>query len=194
MDSIPQGIKEYEWYTSPQSNKGHSLYFFWSYHSYAKDKFDFETETKNVQQVLDYAKQAGLYILARAGPYVNGETNNGGYALWMSDGSGGKVRTSDEKYHQAWLPYVKAVSAILAKNQISKGGPVIMMQVENELSETNYSATDTLVIYMQQLQKTMRDAGIVVPFFHNEKGMRAQSWSPGMSISIRKNTVSWQFI
>jgi len=140
--------------------------------------------------VLDYAKQAGLYILARAGPYVNGETNNGGYALWMSDGSGGKVRTSDEKYHQAWLPYVKAVSAILAKNQISKGGPVIMMQVENELSETNYSATDTLVIYMQQLQKTMRDAGIVVPFFHNEKGMRAQSWSPGMSISIRKNTVS----
>lgn len=30
---------------------------------------------------------------------------------------------------------------------------------------------------MTQLEEAFRDAGIVVPFTHNEKGMRSQSWS-----------------
>lgn len=128
------------------------------------------------------------------GPYCNAETNAGGFALWTSDGSGGKLRTSDETYHQAWIPWVKQVSAVLAKNQITNGGkkfaeagvdtrlipssgPVIMNQVENELQETVHVANNTVVKYMEQLKKAYRDAGIVVPLMHNEKGMRAQSWS-----------------
>lgn len=60
-----------------------------------KDIYDFETSGKNVQRMLDYAKEAGLYVIARAGPYSNTETNGGGYALWGSDGSLGMLR-SDE--------------------------------------------------------------------------------------------------
>lgn len=52
-----------------------------------------------------------------------------------------------------------------------------MNQVENELQETVHEANNTVVKYMEQLKKAYRDAGIVVPFMHNEKGMRAQSWS-----------------
>lgn len=139
--------------------------------------YDFDTPGKDIQQVLDYAKQAGLYVLARPGPYCNAETNGGGYALWTSDGSGGSYRTSDETYHQAWLPWIQEVSAVLAKNQITNGGPVILLQVENELQETVHSSSNTLVIYMEQLKKAFRESGIVVPFFHNEKGMRSMSWS-----------------
>ncbi|QDS68173.1 hypothetical protein FKW77_010438 [Venturia effusa] len=154
-----------------------SIYFFWSYHSPSKSIYDFKTGAKDIQRVLDYAKQAGLYVIARPGPYDNAETNAGGLALWTSDGSGGKYRTSDEAFRQAWTPWVKEVSAILAKNQITSGGNVIMSQVENELSETRHEANNTVVKYMEQLKKAYRDAGIVVPFMHNEKGMRAQSWS-----------------
>lgn len=53
----------------------------------------------------------------------------------------------------------------------------MLVQVENELQETVHLANNTLVIYMTQLEAAFRDAGIVVPFTHNEKGMRAQSWS-----------------
>jgi beta-galactosidase GanA len=99
-----------------------SLYFFWSYHSASKDVYDFETSGKNIQRLLDYCKEAGLYVIARAGPYINAETNGGGFALWGSDGSLGGLRTADNTYHQAWLQWVKAVGKILVANQITKGG------------------------------------------------------------------------
>ena len=123
------------------------------------------------------AKQAGLYVIARPGPYCNAETNAGGLALWTTDGSGGKYRTGDQKYHDAWLPWVQEISAVLKKNQITEGGPVILHQIENELQQTTYSADHTLVKYMESLKKAFRNAGIVVPFTHNEKGMRSMSWS-----------------
>jgi beta-galactosidase GanA len=44
-----------------------SIYFFWSYHSASKGAFDFETPGKHVQRLFDYAKEAGLWVVARAG-------------------------------------------------------------------------------------------------------------------------------
>lgn len=55
--------------------------------------------------------------------------------------------------------------------------PVILNQIENEYQETTHSANATQVIHMEQLEAAFRDAGLVVPSTHNEKGMRAQSWS-----------------
>ncbi|KAI9704628.1 MAG: hypothetical protein M1820_005376 [Bogoriella megaspora] len=154
-----------------------SIYFFWSYHSASKGVFDFKTSGKDVQRLLDMAKEAGLYVIARPGPYINGETNAGGFALWTSDGSGGKYRTNNETFYQAWLPYVQEIGAILKANQITEGGPVILNQIENELQETTHQANNTLVLYMEQIEQAFRDAGIVVPFISNEKGERSQSWS-----------------
>ena len=154
-----------------------SIYFFWSYHSASKGEYDFTTPARDIQRLFDMAKEAGLYVIARPGPYCNAETNGGGFALWTSDGSGGKYRTSDNTYRQVWSEWVAEVGAIIAKNQITNGGPVILAQVENELSQTKYEATNTLVVYMEQLKTAFKDAGIVVPLTHNEKGFRAKSWS-----------------
>ncbi|OBT81223.1 hypothetical protein VE02_09886 [Pseudogymnoascus sp. 03VT05] len=154
-----------------------SLYFFWSYHSASRDVYDFETSGKNVQRLLDYCKEAGLYVIARSGPYINAETNGGGFALWGSDGSMGSLRTSDETYHQAWLPWVAKMGKIIADNEITKGGPVIMNQLENELQETSHVATASAVVYMEQLKAAFLDAEVTVPSSHNEKGQRSMSWS-----------------
>jgi beta-galactosidase GanA len=99
-----------------------SVYFFWSYHSASKGVYDFETSGKNVQRMLDYAKEAGLYVIARPGPYHNAETNGGGFALWGSDGSMGNLRTSDKTYQQSWQPWVAQIGKILAANEITQGG------------------------------------------------------------------------
>jgi beta-galactosidase GanA len=154
-----------------------SVYFFWAYHSPARDVFDFENSGKNIQRMFDYAKEAGLYVIVRPGPYCNAQANGGGFALWTSDGSGGEYRTSDEQYHQAWLPYYQTVGSIIAKNQVTRGGPVIIWQVENELQETVHEPNNTLVLYMEQLENATRDAGIVIPLSHNEKGESFHSWS-----------------
>ncbi|KXS96174.1 hypothetical protein AC578_2652 [Pseudocercospora eumusae] len=154
-----------------------SIYFFWSYHSPKPGIFDFESPGKDIQKLFDMCKEIGLWVIARPGPYCNAETNGGGLALYGSDGSFGKLRTSDETYHQAWLPWMKAVGTIIAKNQITKGGPVILYQIENELQEISHEVNNTLVLYMEQVESASRDVGIDVPFFSNEKGMRSQSWS-----------------
>ncbi|KAG9664585.1 glycoside hydrolase family 35 protein, partial [Aureobasidium melanogenum] len=151
-----------------------SLYFFWSYHSASRDVFDFKSGGKDIQRVIDAAAEAGLYIIARPGPYANAETNGGGLALWTSDGN---YRTSDQTYHEAWEPWMREVNKILVKNQIKEGGPIILYQIENELQETVHKANNTLVTYMEQLEKSVKDSGIVVPLTHNEKGQRSQSWS-----------------
>lgn len=154
-----------------------SIYFFWSYHSASKEKYDFTTPGKDIQRLFDLAKQAGLYVIARPGPYCNAETNGGGLALWGSDGSMGSLRTSDETYHKAWSEWIAEVGAIIAKNQITNGGPVILTQVENELQETKYDPNDTLVKYMEQIEDAFKEAGLIVPTSHNEKGFRSKSWS-----------------
>ncbi|KAJ4391625.1 hypothetical protein N0V93_005244 [Gnomoniopsis smithogilvyi] len=154
-----------------------SVYFFWSYHSPSKGVFDFETSGKNLQALFSAAKDAGIWIIARAGPYCNAETNAGGLALYGTDGSFGTVRTADETYYESWLPWVQEIGAVIAANQITEGGPVILNQIENELQETTHSATNTLVLYMEQIEAAFQAAGVVVPSTSNEKGMRSESWS-----------------
>jgi hypothetical protein len=154
-----------------------SVYFFWSYHSPSKGVYDFQTSGKDVQRLFDYAKEAGIYVIARAGPYCNAETNGGGLGLYLSDGSGGKLRSSNESYHEAWMPWIQEIGKIIAKNQITNGGPVILNQIENELQETSHNSSNTLVLYMEQVESAFRNAGIVVPSTSNEKGERSQSWS-----------------
>lgn len=153
------------------------MYFFWSYHSASEGEFDFETGAHDIQRMFDYAKQAGLYVIARAGPYCNAETSAGGFALWAANGQMGNERTSDQRYYDKWRPFILEVGKIIAKNQITNGGPVILNQHENELTETVYDPNHTLVIYMEQIKQVFEEAGIVVPSTSNEKGMRGVSWS-----------------
>lgn len=154
-----------------------SMYFFWSYHSASKGVYDFTTPGKDLQRLFDSAKAAGLYVIARPGPYSNAETNAGGFSLWTSDGSGGSYRTSDATYQKAWTEWIDEVGPIIAKNQITNGGPIILTQVENELTETKYDPNNTLVVYMEQIEAAFKKVGIVVPTTSNEKGMRGMSWS-----------------
>lgn len=99
-----------------------SLYFFWNYHSPNKDTYDFETGAKNIALLIDYAKETGLYVVARPGPYINAESSAGGLALWGADGSAGNLRTSDITYYKYWVPWMQKIGAIIADNQITNGG------------------------------------------------------------------------
>ncbi|KAJ5709905.1 CAZyme family GH35 [Penicillium malachiteum] len=154
-----------------------SIYFFWSYHSASEGVFDFENGAHDIQRVFDYAKEAGLYIIARPGPYINGETSAGGFALWASNGQMGESRTNEASYYDRWYPWIEQVGAIIAKNQITNGGPVILHQHENELQEPVHEADNYLVLYMEQITAAFDAAGVVIPSTSNEKGMRDVSWS-----------------
>jgi beta-galactosidase GanA len=57
-----------------------SIYFFWSYHSASKGTYDFTTPGKDIQRLFDAAKEAGLYVIARPGPYMNAEVGADSYS------------------------------------------------------------------------------------------------------------------
>lgn len=75
------------------------------------------------------AKEIGLYMIVRPGPYVNAEANAGGYPMWLTTGEYGNLRTDDPKYTAAWKPYWKRVSEIVKPHLVTNGGNVIMYQV-----------------------------------------------------------------
>jgi beta-galactosidase GanA len=152
-----------------------SMYFDWAYHSAAPGKYDF-TGVRNMDEVLDMAAQVGLYVIARPGPYINAETNGGGFPGWLTT-QAGRARTNAADYLAAADQWLDAIDPILARHQLTNGtGTVILYQIENELSNTS-SAEQT---YLQHLADTARANGITVPIFHNDKG-RNGDWVPSSS-------------
>lgn len=76
------------------------------------------------------------------------------------------VRSNNTEWTRAWKTYVQAINPIIARNQITVGGPVILSQIENEYrGEGSRYVGD--VQYMGQLEAEFRETGIAVPIFHN---------------------------
>ncbi|HEU5427903.1 MAG TPA: beta-galactosidase [Actinocrinis sp.] len=142
-----------------------SLYFDWGYHSPAPGVYDF-TGVRNVDELLDMAQQAGLYVIARPAPYINAEVDGGGLPAWLGT-KNVKNRTDDpafEAYADEWLT---KIDAILARHQLTNGtGTVIAYQVENEYYNGNAAGR----AYMQHLEDKARADGITVPLTGNNNG------------------------
>ncbi len=152
-----------------------SMYFDWGYHSPKPGVYDF-TGVRDMDTVLNIAQQVGLYVIARPGPYINGELDAGGFPGWLLTQSG-KARTNAPDYEAAADQWLHQIDQILARHQYTDGtGSVILYQIENELGSTG-SAQQS---YMQNLAQQARSDGITVPIFHNDKG-RHGDWVPASS-------------
>ncbi len=157
-----------------------SIYFDWQYHSPAPGVYDF-TGIRDINRLLDITDKLGLYVLARVGPYMNAEADAGGLPGWLltkavfprSQNWNGSIAEPDysplyTQYSKEWLDHLLP---IIAKHQVTTGGSVLMVQLENEYDQTTGSAQ-----YMQDLIQITHDNGIVVPIFHNDFYFRGD-WS-----------------
>ena len=152
-----------------------SMYFNWSYHSAAPGEYDF-TGVRDMDGVLDMAADAGLYVIARPGPYINAEVNAGGYPGWLTN-TAGQARTDDPAYLGYADEWLTAINGVLARHQFTDGsGTLILYQIENEYA--TFASSPAGVNYMAHLYAKARADGIAVPIFHNDKG-RNGFWTPG---------------
>lgn len=113
------------------------------------------------------AAEAGLYLLARPGPYINAEVAGGGFPGWLQR-LPAILRTNETGYVDATRNYVVNIGKLIADAQITNGGPVIALQAENEYTYGASWVTWPDVNYIQAVNQLYRDAGIVVPFINNE--------------------------
>ncbi|KAI9871392.1 MAG: hypothetical protein M1830_002959 [Pleopsidium flavum] len=113
------------------------------------------------------ASEAGIYLVARPGPYINAEVSGGGFPGWLQRYRA-VLRTPD------YLPeadnYVRNIGRIIAKAQITNGGPVILVQPENEYTFATAGTVFPNAAYFQAVEDQLRATGIVVPFVSNDAG------------------------
>ncbi|KAK9317000.1 glycoside hydrolase superfamily [Lipomyces starkeyi] len=152
-----------------------SIYFHWGFHSVTEDNIIFHGVGRDIQAMLDAAKLAGLYVIARPGPYIHAETSAGGIPSWLVTKEGVEVRTDEPTYSKAWQNYWSEIIPIIARNQIDRGGTVIALQIENEYMESEIYPSARK--YMRDLSDGARKLGIVVPIFHNDLNM-FESFTP----------------
>ncbi|KAG5733968.1 putative beta-galactosidase A [Termitomyces sp. T112] len=152
-----------------------SFYTFWGLHEYKRGDISFDGFL-DLQPFFDAAKKAGIYLIARPGPYVNAEASGGGFPGWGTH-TVGLWRTQNATYVEAMTGYIKAVGTKIAENQITKGGPIILVQAENEYSGFQAPYTEDFE-YEKILLEQFRAVGITVPITTND------AWPGGHFTSV----------
>ncbi|RYX86652.1 beta-galactosidase [bacterium] len=135
-------------------------YMFWNAHEAQEGKFNFSGEA-DVAEFCRLAKQEGLYVILRPGPYACAEWEFGGFPSWLLKTSDIKLRTRDPRYLAAVRKYLMQVGKQLAPQQVTHGGPILMVQVENE-----YGSYGSDKEYMGIVRDNLVEAGFDVPLFH----------------------------
>ena len=107
------------------------LYVFWNIHEQEEGKFDF-TGNNDVAAFCRLAQKNGMYVIVRPGPYVCAEWEMGGLPWWLLKKKDIRLRKQDPYFMQRVEIFEKEVGKQLAPLTIQNGGPIIMVQVENE--------------------------------------------------------------
>jgi beta-galactosidase len=107
---------------------------------------------------LDAAREAGLWAIVRPGPYICAEWENGGLPHWLTGELGTRARTRDERFLGHVERWFTALLPEVVSRQIDRGGPVIMVQVENE-----YGSYGSDAEYLARLAGVLRSRGVTVP-------------------------------
>lgn len=139
----------------------------------------------NLERFFDAATEAGIYLIARPGPYINAETTAGSIPGWVLR-INATIRSDDAEYLKTTEKYMSTMGRVIEKAQITHGGPVIMVQPENEyatwpdVSEDEFPSQMNRK-YMRYVENQLLDAGITVPLIMNDNKALGY-WAPGSGL------------
>ncbi len=137
-----------------------AAYIFWNYHELSPGKFDFKTENRDIAQFIKIVQEENMWVLFRPGPYVCAEWDFGGLPPYLLKIPDIKVRCMDPRYMKAVKNYLVQLSKIIKPLLVTNGGPILMVQIENE-----YGSYGNDKNYLEELRKIWLKNGIDVPFY-----------------------------
>jgi beta-galactosidase len=141
-----------------------TTYVFWNLHEPRPGVYDF-SDNNDVAEFISEAKQEGLYVILRPGPYSCAEWDFGGYPAWLLKDHSTVVRSSDPRFIIPAARWIKRLGQELAPLQIENGGPIILVQVENE-----YGSFGDDHVYMEQIHHMFVDAGFTKSLLYTADG------------------------
>ena len=137
-----------------------SAYLFWNHHESEEGIYDFRTDNRDISRFITTAAEEGMWVIIRPGPYVCAEWEFGGLPPYLLRHPGVKVRCMDPVYMKAAERYISRLADVLRPHLINNGGPVLMIQIENE-----YGSYGNDREYMGRLKEIWSENDIDGPFF-----------------------------
>jgi beta-galactosidase len=109
-----------------------SIYLFWNQIEPTEGNFSF-TGISDIHRFVKLCQGNGMWVIVRAGPYICGEWEFGGFPAWFLKHPELKPRTNEPTYMNYCKQYIDKLHDQLGDLQVTHGGPIIMVQIENEL-------------------------------------------------------------
>jgi beta-galactosidase len=135
----------------------------WNLHQPRPDTFRWDGGL-DLPAFLDLARDEGLHVLLRPGPYICAEWEGGGLPAWLLTESGIRLRSADPRYLTAVDGFLDALLPQVLPYLGTHGGPVLAVQVENEFGAYG-DASGKDAPYLAHLVEAIRERGIDVPLF-----------------------------
>ena len=151
----------------------------WNAHSPRSGDFD-TSGMLDLERFLRCVADAGMYAIVRPGPYICAEWDNGGLPAWLFRDPAVGVRRQEAHFLAAVEDYLGRVLNLVRPMQVDLGGPVILVQVENE-----YGAFGDDPAYLKALVETIRGAGITVPLVTVDQADDAMLAAGGVDGALR---------
>ena len=137
-----------------------SAYLFWNYHEPEEGVYDFETGNHNIAEFFRLVQEEEMWLIVRPGPYVCAEWELGGIPPYLLRIPDIKLRCMDPRYMAAAERYMGKLSEVIKPFMVTKGGPLLMIQIENE-----YGSFGNDRNYLKRLKEVWAQNGIDVPTF-----------------------------
>lgn len=133
-------------------------YVAWNIHEPNEGEFHFEEEN-DLCGFIELAQELGLYVILRPSPYICAEWEFGGFPAWLLTKPGIRLRCNNKVYLDCVERYYDKLIPMIVPYQFTKGGPVLMLQIENE-----YGSYGNDKEYLNVLKTMMVERGIEIPF------------------------------
>ena len=137
-------------------------YVCWNLHEPKPGEFCFEGML-DIERFVKTAEKVGLYCIVRPGPYICAEWDFGGLPAWLLKDKNMQIRCNYPDYTACVERFYRELLSRLAPLQMTKGGNIIAMQVENE-----YGSYGNDKEYLAFIEKLMRDCGIDCELFTSD--------------------------
>ena len=138
------------------------IYIFWNIHEQREGEFNF-TDNNDVAEFCRLAQKTGMYVIVRPGPYVCAEWEMGGLPWWLLKKKDIRLRERDPYFMERVKIFEQKVGEQLAPLTIQNGGPIIMVQVENE-----YGSYGEDKPYVSEIRDMLREIYRPTPLPHRE--------------------------
>ena len=140
-----------------------ALYVMWNYHEASSGVFDFQSENRDIEAFIRLCQSEGMWVLLRPGPYVCAEWDLGGipsYLLRYPDITLRSDSATDPRYMSAAARYIDELIPRIKPLMACNGGPILMIQIENEFG--SYGCNPA---YLEEIRQLWLRGGIDGPFY-----------------------------